>query len=113
MINQHRAMAAMRMLDDGVSPFLVDMVDLDRMMRCWRCDKATVAIPDQYVQRVKDHIRGLWEATEETDWWAGDPEMVSVNARARQKRWRDKHQAEASEYKKMVRLRRQIKKMGG
>lgn len=113
LINQHRAIAAMRMLDDGVSVFLIDTIDLDRMMCCWRCENATVAIPDQYVQRVKSAIRTLWTSTEDTRWWAGDPEMVSINARARQKRWRDRHKADTAEYKKMVRLKRQIKDMEG
>lgn len=110
-INQSRALAAMRMLDDGVSVFLIDAVDLDRMIRCAQCDISRVAVPEQYVQQVKDAVRKLWIATEKSSWWAGDSEVQSINARARQKRWRDKNKQAAAAYSKRKRLARQIKEM--
>lgn len=110
-INQQRAKAAMALLDDGVSVFLIDTADLDRMMKCAGCEISRVVVPDRYVQMVKSEVRKLWMRTEDTDWWAGDEQVQSINARARQKRWRDKNKQPAADYAKRRRLQRQIVQM--
>lgn len=102
--NQRRAARAVRLLESGASIFVIDRIDVDRLMVCGPCPRAKELLKDHKGSKWLDPglayrvCRELLQSVEDVEWYRGDPEVSALRKKNRQKRWRDANKTKTKEY---------------
>lgn len=108
-INLFMANRAFDMLENGISIFLIDEFDLDRLIYCSNCnlfppEKAVLA--NQFILNA---LFKLVDTVEKWDEYRRDPEMMEIRRKARGKRYRDAHREIIRLNKKIHNLQKQLR----
>ncbi len=77
-------------LDSGISIFLVDDLDIDRLAYCSRCDDFPMD-KGRVDQLLLSSMQGLIQKILNWDEYGDDPELMTIRDKERRRRFRDKH----------------------
>ncbi len=80
-------------LDSGMSIFLVDDLDIDRLAHCSRCEHFPME-RGRVDQLLLSSMQGLIKKILDWDEYGDDPELMTIREKERRKRFRDRHKDE-------------------
>ena len=103
-LNQEMASRAYQMLRDGVSLFLIDDYDVDRLARCSRCE----LFPYDAEKLLISSMRELVDKVIQWDEYGHDPELMEIRKKERAARYRDTHREEIKDRKRINYLEKQM-----
>ena len=110
-LNLEMAGNAYQMLRDGVSLFLIDDLEIDRLAHCSRCKLAPTRMRMDGEDLLLKSMRGLIDKVIQWDEYGHDPELMDIRKKERAARYRESHREEIKDKKRINYLKRQMEKI--